>query len=186
MNKIDIFIMERTNLSIYQHFSETEIEILRERSERIARDNIEQETQATIAALIVMMHGEVYALPVEHILTIYEDVPIIPVPSVPTHIRGIANLRGHITPVIDLGILLDVPDIDTDFEKYYLIVVSDTDHTAAFFVEQVGDIVEFASENISPLTAESDEKSPFLQGIAPSGETLLNILAIFNHNKSQV
>lgn len=170
-------------MSIYQQFSETEIVILHERAQRVAQDNIAQEAQTTIAALIITLHGEVYALPVDHILTLYEDVPIIPVPSVPTHIRGIANLRGHITPVIDLSVLLDVPELSIDIEKNYLIVVSDREYTAALFVEQVGDIVEFSVDDISPFTSDSEEYSPFIQGMVPSGEVLIDISQVFSKNR---
>jgi purine-binding chemotaxis protein CheW len=52
---------------------------------------------------------EHFAVPLESVTKIERVPKIVPVPRTPAFIRGIASLRGEITPVVDLRLLLARP-----------------------------------------------------------------------------
>ena len=94
-------------MSIFEHFSEEEREILRIRAERAANAVRESAQEAVFSALEVTIQSQSYALPIEVLTTVYENVAVVPVPCVPSFVAGIANIRGRILPVFDLAVLLD-------------------------------------------------------------------------------
>src|SRR5215216_5720695 len=97
-------------MSIHEHFTERELKILQARAERAAsaaqRDDVEK---TEIRALQCTLGSESYALPVEFVRAVYENVTVVPVPCTPRFVAGIANIRGRIMPVLDLATLLNVP-----------------------------------------------------------------------------
>jgi purine-binding chemotaxis protein CheW len=48
--------------------------------------------------------GEEYGIDLLHVREVVGAVPITRVPSAPTGVRGVSNLRGVVVPVIDLGV----------------------------------------------------------------------------------
>ena len=51
--------------------------------------------------------------------------PITRVPGLPSHLKGVTNLRGQIIPIVDLGERLGVEDRDYD-ERSAIIIVETT------------------------------------------------------------
>jgi purine-binding chemotaxis protein CheW len=102
-------------VSLYSNFSEQEWQILQARAARVAAASAQQGDYRTdvMAALRVTVRGERYALPLDSITAVYDRTPIIPVPCTPPFVAGIANIRGHIIPVLDLAALLGIADGNT-------------------------------------------------------------------------
>ncbi len=166
-------------MSFYDHYTETELEILRDRARRISRPSDDREGQLS-AALEVEIHEESYALPVEELAAVYENTAVIPVPSAPPLVAGIANIRGHIIPVLNPGVLLGVSSNSTS-SAGSLVVISNDELTVAFRVEAVGDVTPFSAGDLSPLPANFDQKqSAYIQGILPNDAALLDVDAILN------
>ena len=57
----------------------------------------------------VMISGEELGLPIERVREIVGDRPITQVPSMPPAIRGVANVRGRVVPVVDLAVAFGMP-----------------------------------------------------------------------------
>jgi purine-binding chemotaxis protein CheW len=77
-----------------------------------------------------------YTLPAASVELVAPPQTIVPVPTVPPHVRGIAHLRGRILAVIDLAIVLgveaDVGDEETDPR---LVVMTGGSHPFAFVAD---------------------------------------------------
>lgn len=58
------------------------------------------------AFLLVRAGGRLVGLPVEHVVAVAEAGPAHPVPSFQPALRGVANVRGEMMPVLHLGSLL--------------------------------------------------------------------------------
>jgi purine-binding chemotaxis protein CheW len=54
----------------------------------------------------VLVAGEQYALAVEHVAEVVELGAVTPVPSAPSSLLGLLNLRGEIVSVVDLASVL--------------------------------------------------------------------------------
>src|SRR5690349_8965626 len=96
-------------IGIYERFSESDLAILRTRAERIATPIQSDSIEESITVLSVKVRAESFALPMDAISAVYDNVQITPVPNVPPFALGIANVRGHIIVVLDLGTILGVP-----------------------------------------------------------------------------
>ncbi len=165
-------------MSIYDHFSDKERETLRARAERAARPLQTDRPDDRLDALVVTIRAETVALPVETVLAVYEAVPIIPLPCTPPFIAGIANIRGHILPVLDLGALLEAGSQSAG-DTAALVVVSSGELSVAFRVEQIGAVQ--AMTTTSPLPPNLDlGHSEYLEGILPDGTVLLDVKAILS------
>jgi purine-binding chemotaxis protein CheW len=170
-------------MSMYDHFTEREREILlQRRAQRIIGERTGMQTGEIGTALTATIRDEKYALPVDMLTYVHLNVPVIPVPCVPPYVAGIANIRGHIIPVLDLGILLNVPGASSPGDDTTLIVADNSDIAVAFQVHNIGDIVAFPVADVVsvPSAVESERGSAYLQGIVPTGETLLDVNAILS------
>jgi purine-binding chemotaxis protein CheW len=166
-------------MSIYEGFSEQELEILQARAERAANATLKSDAGETLTTLQLMLGSEAYALPVTALRAVYENVTVVPVPCTPPFVAGIANIRGRIMPVLDLAVLLNAPRGVNDVSPA-LVVVSREDFSLVFQVEGVGDIATFPASSVDPLSAGGDtiERASYLQGMLADGSILLNVNAI--------
>lgn len=85
--------------------------ILRARARALARprDNAVV-ANASLELLEFRLAHECYALETRHVREVYPLKSLTPVPCTPSFVRGIVNVRGRITPVIDIKKFFDLPD----------------------------------------------------------------------------
>ena len=85
--------------------------ILRARARALARprDNTAV-ANASLELLEFRLAHECYALETRHVREVYPLKSLTPVPCTPSFVRGIVNVRGRITPVIDIKKFFDLPD----------------------------------------------------------------------------
>ena len=167
-------------MSIHSRFSDKELEILQARAQRIAGATQGDQEDDIVTALVVKARSETYALPLETITAVYDEIPVIPVPCVPPFVAGIANIRGHIIPVIDLAVLLDVPGEQTT-DTTALVVTANDEMSIAFCVEAIGEVMPLLKESLSPLPETlAVTKTTYLQGTLADGTVLLDLDAILH------
>jgi purine-binding chemotaxis protein CheW len=173
-------------MSFYDHFDEEEQAVLRLRAERAADKTLETpETLASIDTLIVTLSDETYGLPLQALTAAYQvsvnlTTPIVPVPCTPPFVAGIANIRGHVVPVIDLAVLLGVPN-STSSDSTGIVVVANEDVTMAFRVDAIGDAILVKVGELAPVSELFDlAKTEYLQGVLPDNIILLDIDAILS------
>jgi purine-binding chemotaxis protein CheW len=167
-------------MSIYSQFSEQELAILRARAERLASTSGREAEGEMVTALAVQISGETYALNIEALTAVYDDVAIVPVPGVPSFVAGIANVRGHILPVLDLAVLLGIASESKD-KSGNLVVASTSELTVAFQVETIGEVSSFLRGDISSLPPSfTAGQNVYLQGVLPNGTALLDMETILN------
>lgn len=95
--------------------------------------------------------GEMYAVPVTHVLEIADLGTVAAVPGAPAEILGVRNLRGRLLPVVDLAALLG---IHHDAQPARLLVTEAGGQQAGLAIDevtQVGDMAEPAEEAGSSL-----------------------------------
>jgi purine-binding chemotaxis protein CheW len=169
-------------MSFYDHFDDYERSVLHERAERAADQTADEEESFTgIEVLTVTLGSETYGLPLQALTAAYQvnvnlNTPVIPVPCTPPHIAGIANIRGHVVPVIDLPALLGV---SSNPDTTGIVVVANEQMTMAFRIDRIGDTVLVQLGELIPVSELFDlAKTDYLQGTLPDGTILLNIEAI--------
>ncbi|MBN1285274.1 MAG: purine-binding chemotaxis protein CheW [Anaerolineae bacterium] len=166
-------------MSIYRHFSETELALLRARAARTAGVAEDETDGDFVTTLLVTLRNETYAIPITSISYVEDSIPVIPVPCVPSFVAGIANLRGHIIPVLDLAELLGIPGSSSAAD--ILVRASNDEMTVAFRVEAVGEVAALALADLDPIPDILDAAKPeYLSGTFPNGVVLLNVDAILS------
>ncbi len=173
-------------MSIYEHFSEEELVLLRARAQRIGdapRD--EEQDDVLLTVLVVTVQGETYAFPIDSITAVYENIPITPIPCVPPFVAGVSNIRGHIIPVLNLATLLGVSDgsmfSEDALEENAFVVAANETMTVAFFVEVIGEVTYLLTKRLTPVPATLDiPNTNYLQGTLPEGTVLLDIETILS------
>ncbi len=170
-------------MSIYDSFSENELEILQARAEHAARASRDKLEGVIIAVLGVSVYGEKYALPVELLTAVYSQMPVVPVPCVSSFVAGVANIRGRIFTVLDLGVLLSTSETSAS-SQFALVVAANEEMSIAFKVTSVGEITTFVADDLSPVPANFDTARPeYLEGVFPDGTVLLDVNAILGDSR---
>ena len=128
----------------------------------------------------VFVGGEEVGLPIECVREIVEERAVTRVPSMPSAIRGVTNLRGRVVPVVDLGGALRlgagaaargscfaVVEVTFDGEKLLL----------ALHADAIGRVVDVA-ELLPPPTFGTRVRLDYLAGIAAVDDRFALVLDV--------
>ncbi|MGX1264623.1 purine-binding chemotaxis protein CheW [Rossellomorea marisflavi] len=106
--------------------------------------------------IVFQLHDKEYALEVENVRSIEKLEHITRVPKTPDYVKGVINLRGVVTPIVDLRV------------RFGLLSVQDTEHTRVIMViledKEVGLIVD-AANDVLDVRTEEIEDSPDVAGV---------------------
>ena len=167
------------NSSIYQQFSETELELLKARAERGARQVQDDKQENLLTVLSVKVGEEKYALPIEVIANVYEGLTVTRVPCVPVGVAGIVNIRGRVYLVLDLKTLLNVPGEVND--SNVLVALADDELELALRVDKIEDVETIPASALSPTPGNIGLQSAgHIRGLFPNGLALLDFDSIVN------
>ncbi|WP_242122083.1 chemotaxis protein CheW [Sphingomonas lacusdianchii] len=104
--------------------------------------------------------------------------PATPLPNVPSHVRGVVNLRGVVLPVIDLRCRLGWGVTDPT-ARHVIIVVRIGNQLQGIIVDAVNDIVTIPAEVMQGLPDMGEaEAARFLEGLATIEDRMILVLAL--------
>ncbi len=168
-------------MSLYQDFSPQEIAVLQARAQRAAQQEQDPDQAQTHNALRLTLNGERYAVPIDALQSVYPRLNVTRVPGAPAYVSGIANVRGRILPVLDLGLLLSAGAAPAD-DSDGIIVAGHADMTVAFRVQAIGDVLPYREAELEPLSSEADAPNgrAYLRALLPDGTALLDIAALLS------
>jgi purine-binding chemotaxis protein CheW len=128
----------------------------------------------------VMISGEELGLPIERVREIVEQRPVTQVPSMPPAIRGVANVRGRVVPVVDLAIAFGLPASDRGRWSCMALVEMVLDGeplTLALEADAIGRVLELGdAELLPPPSFGTRVPLPYLRAVAPAGERFALLL----------
>ena len=128
--------------------------------------------------LVFSLGEEEYAIDILKVQEIrgYENVTRIA--NAPDFIKGVANLRGIIVPVVDLRLKFRLERVEYD-EQTVVIVVNIDSRVIGIVVDRVSDVLTLEREQIKPAP-EFGVSLPldYLDGLGNLGERLLILVNI--------
>lgn len=129
--------------------------------------------------VIFKLGNEEYGLDIMLVNAIEKFVDLVTIPNAPTYIRGIINLRGDVIPVYSLRRKFGLTDKEID-DNTKLIITKSNGILMAYEVDEVKEIIEIASTNISatPAIVKSKETS-YIHSVANIDGRMLVLL---DHN----
>jgi purine-binding chemotaxis protein CheW len=108
---------------------------------------VENQAPKSQQFLTFLLEDQEYGLEIFKIREIRGYAPITPIPNVPSHVRGVMNLRGTVLPVVDLRMKFHLPEVG--YSKYTVIVIATVgDKTVGLLVDAVSDVLTVALDAI--------------------------------------
>ncbi|MEM8944608.1 MAG: chemotaxis protein CheW [Planctomycetota bacterium] len=86
---------------------------------------------------------------IRQVQEINRQLDVTAVPQAPECVRGVINLRGEVTTVIDLRTILGLEQTEVTRSSRNLIVNSEGE-SVGFLVDSISDILSLSSDQISP------------------------------------
>lgn len=127
--------------------------------------------------LVVFMLGdEVYGVDIARVQEIIRPPAITRVPRTPEFVEGVINLRGKITPVMDLRKRFGLTVSDRS-RNTRIVVVEISGQMVGLIVDGVSEVLRVPAEAIEPPSAlVTTVDSAYLRAIAKLGERLIILL----------
>ncbi|MFN2746248.1 MULTISPECIES: chemotaxis protein CheW [Bacillus] len=146
-------------------------------------------TQTTTGEKMIVFkvnHKE-YAISVSEVMSIEKWQQPTRVPGVESYICGVINLRGVVTPVIDLRKRIGAPG-DTITDETRIIIITHQDIEVGWVVDEANDVITVEEGEIesAPETSRKDGRQ-WIKGIVKQGSRLLNLIdseAVLNRKSS--
>ena len=103
--------------------------------------------------LTFFIRGEEYAVGILRVKEIIEYETVTRVPAVPSHVRGVINLRGALLPVVDLAAKFGADESAPTKTTCIVVVETKLDDEiviAGIVADAVSEVVDVADDQIEP------------------------------------
>jgi len=137
-----------------------------------------------IQLIIFKIGDEEYGLPIEQIKEVVLTPRIAKMPQTPPYIKGVANIRGNIIAIMDLGqkfgIAEQLEDNRDGIElSHYTLVVESEKYKVGVLVKEVPNTLTVATDDIDPASdfiQYSSLDADSLVGVVKSGERMIILI----------
>jgi len=148
--------------------------ILKARAQKLAEKTIVEENKKGIIEVLEFKLGqERYAVESHYVREVYPLKEVTSLPSVPSFILGVINVRRKIITIIDLRKLFELPSGENPSNEKTIIIEHDG-YEFGLLAEEIIGLKHIALDelehNFPTLTGVRQE---FLEGITPNGLTIL-------------
>ncbi|WP_335870737.1 chemotaxis protein CheW [Bacillus sp. 2205SS5-2] len=131
-----------------------------------------------IKVIVFQLMEKEYAIPVSQVRSIEKLTHITRVPRTKSYVKGVINLRGVVTPIIDLGEHFGL-EVKEYSDSTRIIIVSLVENEVGFIVDSANDVLDIALDCIEPQpevvgTIETD----YISGVAKIDRRLLILLQL--------
>ena len=131
-----------------------------------------------IQFIVFRLNEEWYGIDITMTLEVIKVDRITFIPSSPSYIKGIVNVRGNILPVTDLKNLFGLGFMEEAIGKR-LVVVEKDDVQIGFLVDDVEEVVDILVEEIDPILATiPPKKAEYLSGQKQVGDKIIGLLKV--------
>ena len=129
---------------------------------------------------VLALSKNLYAVDLQHIREVFPIESVTPIPGMPSVVIGMTNVRGSVVPIVDIRLLLELPQAET--LPPFAVVLRHEDYQLAILVDCSPEIMTVLPEQFEPLpdsTPEDSEASRFIvNGIVRIDDTVHQILDV--------
>jgi purine-binding chemotaxis protein CheW len=142
--------------------------------------NMAEMLVSDLKVIVFQLNDKEYAVPVGQVKSIEKIMHITRVPHTYPFVKGVMNLRGVVTPLIDLRVRFGLEE-QAYSESTRVIIVSVEDKEVGLIVDGANDVIDIPSSMIEPppvivgITAEG-----FIHGVANLDKRLLILVDLVN------
>ncbi|MGZ9816598.1 chemotaxis protein CheW [Peribacillus simplex] len=126
--------------------------------------------------IVFQIKDKEYAIPVDKVSSIEKLLHITRVPKAVKFVKGVINLRGVITPIIDLRVRFGFEEVEYDESTRIIIVILD-DMKVGLIVDSANDVLDMPVESIEPQPEVVGHlASEYISGVAKIEKRLLVLI----------
>ncbi|MFA1820654.1 chemotaxis protein CheW [Virgibacillus oceani] len=126
--------------------------------------------------IVFQLESEEYAISVQQVGSIERIQPITRVPQTEAFVKGVINLRGVITPVIDIRIRFGLEEKEYT-ESSRIIIVYLNEMEVGLIVDSANDVVDIPENTIEPAPGMIGAvETDYIEGVAILADRLLILL----------
>lgn len=126
-----------------------------------------------LKVIVFQLQDEEYGIPVQQVRSIEKVQHITRVPRTASYIKGVINLRGVVTPIIDLRKRFGLTEFE-DTESTRMIIVSKDDIEVGFIVDAANDVIDIHQDVIEPAPeVVGSVEVEYIQGVAKLDKRLI-------------
>lgn len=135
-------------------------------------------TRDIVQLIVFSLDEELYAVSIDDVWEITAIQEITPVPQAPKYIEGVTNLRGRITPVVNLRKRLGLPDAIPDRHGRFMVIKLHENRLAIIVdsVQEVAKVPTHAIEQPSDLVASVNDS--YVRGIVKKESNIVVLLDV--------
>jgi purine-binding chemotaxis protein CheW len=133
----------------------------------VTADVIDIAPEEELRVCLFTISGELFAIPVIMLTEILIPQKIFPVPTTPSFVLGVINLRGTIVPLIDVRPTLSLPPMAATGQ---IAVIKHDTMLLGIAVDNVSTVISVPESSVQPVPAGADQGSAgsrnrFIKGV---------------------
>jgi purine-binding chemotaxis protein CheW len=129
-----------------------------------------------LKVIVFQLKDEEYGVPVQQVHSIERMQPITRVPGTTEFVKGVINLRGVVTPIIDLRKRFAIDELSYD-ESTRIIIVAVQDMEVGLIVDAANDVIDIPQDEVEPPPeVVGSVEAEYLKGVAKLEKRLLILL----------
>lgn len=131
---------------------------------------------SAMKVVVFQLKEKEYAIPIQQVRGIEKILHITRVPNTAHFVKGVINLRGVVTPIIDLRARFNLEESDyTDDSR--IIIVQFVEMEVGLIVDIANDVIDIPSANLEPQPeVVGTEEADFITGVAKIDKRLLILI----------
>jgi purine-binding chemotaxis protein CheW len=126
--------------------------------------------------------AELFAIDVAQVREVLEVAQITKLPTAPRYMRGVVNVRGQATPVVDLRLKFGLPESPDTVHTRIIVMELDLDGEATVLggiADSVHEVIELEPASINPPPRIAMRwRTDFIQGMGKRGDDFIIILDV--------
>jgi purine-binding chemotaxis protein CheW len=138
-----------------------------------------------VKVIVFQLQDEEYGIPVQQVRSIEKVQHITRVPGTAPYIKGVINLRGVITPIIDLRKRFGLEEL-LNTESTRMIIVSKDDIEIGLIVDSANDVIDIYQNIIEPAPeVVGSAHIDYIKGVAKLDKRLIVMIDLAEVLKSE-
>ena len=121
------------------------------------------------------MQSEEYAVSIDLVNEVVKAPPIAPIPQTPEFVLGVANIRGNVIAILDLGAKMGFSH-DRNKADGYVMVIRNDDFEIGLMVDQVPDSIPVKASQVdqsSSVMVTPAQEHGYIKGIIKTGDRMI-------------
>ncbi len=123
----------------------------------VTADVIDGLPEEEIRICLFSIGEDTYAIPVDLLTEIIISQKIFPVPTTPSHVLGVINLRGNIVPIVDIRPALSLPQQTAPGQ---IAIVKHGAMMLGIVVDNVSAVLAVPESSVQTLPADAGSQQP--------------------------